>query len=121
MKPFLILTFAFLCVCVSQTRASLLSNGDKDRIEVTFTKKMTMSDLEKIQHDMKKEKIDLTYEKVEFDKKGKLSMIAFKVDCKDGFSGSAKSKHLKKKHGFGFYRDYREGSPSPFGTGNVNR
>ena len=121
MKPILLLTLAFLCLSASQAHAVILTQGDKDKIEVTFTNKMTISDLEKIQHDMKKKKIDLVYEKVELNKKGKLKLLAFKVDCNDGFSGSAKSKHLKKKMGFGFYRDYREGSPSPFGTGNVNR
>jgi hypothetical protein len=51
---------------------------------------MTLAVLENIKAGLKKENIDLNFEKLEFDSAdGKLSFIKFSVDCNDGFKGSA--------------------------------
>jgi hypothetical protein len=78
---------------------------------------MTLAVLEKIKAGLKKEKIDLNFEKLEFDSmNGKLSFIKFRVDCNDGFKGST-GLPLSKDKKIGFYRDYDPRADSPFGVG----
>jgi len=86
------------------------------RIEVKFTNQMTKEDLERIQKDMKAEKIELTFPSTEYDEQGKLKSIFFVVKTNDGFSGTATSIDLIRNP-IGFYRDYNEGAKSSFGTG----
>ena len=92
---------------------------DKGKIEVIFTNKMTQEDLDTIEKEMKKRDIKLKYKKVKFDKDGYLKSISFKVDCGDGFEGSAKSSKLSPKKRFGFIRDYNEDGPVRFAVGNL--
>jgi len=69
---------------------------------------MTIAVLEKIKAGLKKEKIDLDFEKLEFNPfEGKLSFIKFHVDCHDGFKGSAEYSISNNKK-IGFYRDYNQ-------------
>jgi hypothetical protein len=89
----------------------------KNKVEIIFDPSMTLAVLEKIKAGLKKGKIDLNFEKLEFDSAdGKLSFIKFSVDCNDGFKGSA-GFSLSKDKKIGFYRDYVPRADSPFGVG----
>ena len=89
----------------------------KERIEVVFTHNMKYADLNKIKEDLLAKGIVIEYLSIEFDKNKNLKMIEFEVDCKDGFSGKAKTSQFSKDQKFGFYRDYTEKSKTPFGVG----
>lgn len=89
----------------------------KNKVEIIFDPSMTLTVLEKIKAGLKKEKIDLDFEKLEFNPvDGKLSFIKFHVDCHDGFKGSAEYPISNNKK-IGFYRDYNQNVESPFGVG----
>jgi len=90
-----------------------------ERIEVIFTRNMKINDLVKVKSDLEEQGITLSYKLLRFDDEDRLSGIAFKVDCHDGFKGSASNTSLRYDDRIGFYRDYRPGSSSPFGTGKL--
>jgi hypothetical protein len=92
---------------------------DKDRIEVSFNRKMEFNDLVKIKLDLAEAGITIQYRLLEFDDQGGLKSMDFRVDCNDGFSGSAKSTGIFNHTRWGFYRDYRANVESPFGTGGL--
>lgn len=87
----------------------------KGRIEVTFHRKLQFNDLVKIKLDMAEKGISLNYDRLAFDENGGLSQISFRVDCNDGFKGSAHSHQIFNQSKTGFFRDYDDAS-SPFGT-----
>lgn len=91
----------------------------KDRIEVSFTRKMEFNDLVKIKLDLAEAGITIQYRLLEFDDQGGLKSLDFRVDCNDGFSGGAKSTEIFNQTRWGFYRDYRKNVESPFGTGGL--
>jgi len=93
--------------------------GDKERIEVSFNRKMEFNDLVKIKLDLAEAGITIKYRLLEFDDQGGLKSLDFKVDCNDGFSGGARSTEIYNQTRWGFYRDYRENVESPFGTGGL--
>jgi len=90
-----------------------------NRVQVVFTRDLKFNDLVKIKLDMADNGITLDYKKLEFDENGGLMAIDFKVDCHDGFSGSASSNQISNNSRFGFFRDYNDDVESPFGTGNL--
>ncbi len=69
-----------------------------------FNRKLDFNDIVKIKLDMSQKGIVLDYKKLQFDEYGKLILINFSVDCKDGFSGSASNDQLRNQSRFGFYR-----------------
>ena len=93
--------------------------GARDRIEVSFNRKMEFNDLVKIKLDLAEAGITIQYRLLEFDEQGGLKVLDFKVDCNDGFSGGAKSTEIFNQTRWGFYRDYRKNAESPFGTGRL--
>lgn len=94
-------------------------NKEQGKIEVNFDRHLEFNDLVKIKLDMSQHGIVLDYKKLEFDESGKLTVISFLVDCKDGFYGSATSSELTNQTRFGFYRDYAKDAESAFGTGGL--
>jgi len=92
------------------------AESKKGRVEVTFHRKLQFNDLVKIKLDMAEKGISLNYDRLAFDENGGLSQIAFRVDCNDGFKGTAHSHQIFNKSKTGFYRDYDDAAPSPFGT-----
>ncbi len=89
----------------------------KNKVEIIFDPSMSLAVLEKIKAGLKKEKIDLNFEKLGFNPvDGKLSFIKFHVDCHDGFKGSAEYPISNNKK-IGFYRDYDPRAESSFGVG----
>ena len=90
---------------------------DKQRIEVSFTRKMQFNDLVKLKLDLAEAGITLQYQLLEFDRFGGLKALDFRVNCNDGFSGGDKHTTILNNTRWGFYRDYRPNVESPFGTG----
>jgi hypothetical protein len=110
----------FLCVFLVACGFALKSNDlqkEEGRIEVSFNRKMQFNDLVKLKLDLAEAGLTLQYQVLEFDGSGGLKSLAFKVDCNDGFSGSATSNAIYNNTRWGFYRDYRPNIDSPFGTG----
>lgn len=93
---------------------------NNERIEVIFNSTLKFNDLVKIKLDMAEKGISLMYRELKFNKNGKLISIDFKVDCNDGFSGSAHQNSLSTQSKIGFYRDYSDNTSSPFGTGRID-
>jgi len=87
-------------------------------VEISFNTSLDFNDLSELKNQLSKLNIDLKYQILEFNEEGKLKRISFKVNCNDGFSGSASSEQLLNKSPIGFYRDYRAGATSAFGTGS---
>lgn len=94
-------------------------NAKENRIEVVFNRTFKFNDLVKIKLDLAEKGISFYYKKLEFDENGGFINIGFKVDCNDGFSGSAQKSNLINQSKYGFYRDYSEDANSPFGTGVI--
>ena len=87
-----------------------------NRSQVTFHRKLQFNDLVKIKLDIAEKGISLNYDRLAFDENGGLSQIAFRVDCNDGFKGTAHSHQIFNQSKTGFYRDYDDAASSPFGT-----
>lgn len=133
MKYFL-LSLCFLCflsVAVSQNfppaqglppvkpSVDLIDHTNKpSRIEVVFTRQMRFNDLVKIKLDLGDQGISLDYQSLAFDAQGGLAALSFRVNCNDGFSGSASNSSLAGGGTFGFYRDYSNVN-NPFGAGAI--
>src|SRR5687768_4220565 len=110
---------ALLLITVVITSSSF-SISNPGKVEVVFNRQLNFNDLVKIKMEIADKGILLDYKRMEFDNNGKLKSISFKVDCKDGFSGSASSEELSNDSRFGFYRDYSKDAASPFGTGGLS-
>ena len=110
--PVLFLSFGFTI----KDRTDPISFDNK-RLEVNFTRHLEFSDLVKVKLDLASYGISLDYMHLEFDENNGLEAIEFKVDCNDGFSGSAKNFKVTNDSQYGFFRDYNEKIESPFGTG----
>lgn len=99
---------------------SALIRGENDTVLVVFNSATTFEDLATIRSEMKSKGIVLSYLRIEFNEGGGLKEIKIKVDCKDGFSGTASSKILTPESQFGFKRDYSQNSEDPFTVGNLD-
>ena len=89
------------------------------KIAVLFSKNTSFAQLAAIRQDLQKDGIELEYQALEFDKNGALLKISFRVDCRDGFAGSATSTNLTTENSFGFYRDYTRDAKNPFKVGDL--
>jgi hypothetical protein len=84
---------------------------------VRIFKSTTKSELEEFKSEAKKLNIDITYENLEIIN-AEIEAITLKVDCNDGFSGTASTTNIPES-GIGFIRDYREGADIPFVIGRI--
>jgi hypothetical protein len=89
-----------------------------DRFEIFFTNKLTKSDLEKIKAQVTELGIELSYSWTEFDKKGKLTGLAFEAKG-FGCEGSARYARIGKQKQFGFFFDNRPGARAACGFGGI--
>jgi len=108
----IILLFSFTYSAAQES----ITIKEGDMIDVSFSTQLDADDLEDIKNQLADLNITLEYKSLEFNKKGKLKAIDFKVDCNDGHSGSASAKLLTKNFIARFYRDYNENTKSSFGT-----
>ncbi|SMG40312.1 Outer membrane protein beta-barrel domain-containing protein [Marivirga sericea] len=96
---------------------SELSKKKNDRYEVRIFETSSRAELEKFKTEASNRGIDVTYENLQIIN-GKIDAITLKVDCNDGFSGTASTTNIPDS-GIGFIRDYSEGSEVPFAIGKV--
>ena len=94
---------------------------NKTRFEVIFNQNVSFTELALIQAHCQANGIALTYKKIEYDDKGLLKSLSFKVNCNDGFAGSASTDVLTKNSRFGFCRDYQQNAKTPFATGTIDK
>lgn len=122
-KMLAILSFFIASIAPDAYAQMQVYDSDQRRVEVCFNSTLTQKDIDKFQQTMFMYGIVLSYDTVTFDRKGRLESIGFTVDCKDGFTGGARTESLKKKSRFGFFRDYAADatvSNPPFGVGDLN-
>lgn len=84
---------------------------------VRIFKSTTKSELEEFKSEAEALNIDISYENLEFIN-GEIEAITLKVDCNDGFSGTASTTNIPES-GIGFIRDYRDDADIPFVIGRV--
>jgi hypothetical protein len=108
-------SFFLLFFLLSTSLLFAQTEDKKGRVEVTFHRKLQFNDLVKIKIDMADKGISVYYDRLVFDESGGLSEISFRVDCHDGFKGSAHSGQVYNQSKTGFFRDYDDKS-YPFGT-----
>jgi hypothetical protein len=96
---------------------SELSKKKNDRYEVRIFETTSRAELEKFKAEASNRGIDITYENLQIIN-GKIDAITLKVDCNDGFSGTASTSNIPES-GIGFIRDYSEGTDVPFAIGKV--
>jgi hypothetical protein len=113
MQKFLFL-LAFICLSLTTLSAQRVP-----KIEAFFVHNHTKTDLMNIKAELSSMNISLEYTHMAFDADGRLTELAFDVDCKDGFKGSAKSDAVPSDLSFGFIRDYRKTATSAFSVGNL--
>lgn len=65
--------------------------------------------------------IQLDYELLKFDQKGRLLEIAFSVDFRNGMKCSCGPVVVGRKREYGFYRDYDKKAKAPYGCGKIKR
>ena len=121
MKKFIFICFSYLLLSLSFafTRPDAGVKDAGKKFQIIFNKNIGFTELVLIQEECEKKGIRLIYKKIEYNEDGNLQSLSFKVDCRDGFSGSASTEHLTEDRRFGFYRDYQENSKSPFGVGAI--
>jgi len=96
---------------------SELSKNQNERYVVRIFKTTSRSELEQFKEEASTKDIDIVYENLQIIN-GEIDAITLKVDCNDGFSGTASTTNIPES-GIGFIRDYREGAEVPFAIGNV--
>jgi len=122
--PFVIVFLFSSFMMLAQNSVELVQNSvklDVNNIEVYFHSKLKSEDLIEIQKQMSQLGIQLVYTELAFQEDGRLKKISFKVDCNDGFSGSASGNVKSLSNGVGFYRNYQPGVKSAFGTGTSRK
>lgn len=117
---YLVVLFALLFATPANATQDPITIKEGELIEIHFNSQFTADDLEDIKKRLAAINISIEYPEVEFNKKGKLKSLKFKVDCNDGFKGSAWSPRISKRMNVYFYRDYIN-EKSPFGTGVSNK
>lgn len=112
----ILLLLAFVCLALPALNAQ-----STRRVEVLFSNSHTKTDLANIKAELGAQKILIDYTHTAFDADGRLTEIAFTVDCQDGFKGAAETKQVPAagEGKFGFYRDRRADAKTPFGAGEI--
>jgi hypothetical protein len=115
----LLLASSVSAVTLPPTAHSAVAASPATKIAVLFSKNTSFAQLAAIRQDLQKDGIELEYQTLEFDKNGGLLKIGFRVDCRDGFAGSATSTSLTAENSFGFCRDYTRNAVKPFQVGEL--
>jgi len=101
-----ILTIVILLSSLVYSGSGFSSNRSKfgkNNVEIIFNRKSHFDQLVSFRDKVLKENgIVLTYKSLKFDEQGDLISIEIKVDCKDGFAGSAVTDHITNSSNFGF-------------------
>ena len=94
-------------------------NDAKGKFQILFNENVGFTELVLIAEHCAEKGIILSYKIIEYNDYGKLKRLSFRVDCQDGFSGSASTDQLLNTNKFGFFRDYGEGVSIPFAVGTI--
>jgi hypothetical protein len=86
---------------------------DSTEVILSIDKNTTIVDISNYKTKLKEVNIDLNIDKIEYDTDNKIKSLAIKVDCNDGYVGTA-NKMLNGDEKIGFYRLYRKDAKSPF-------
>jgi hypothetical protein len=90
-----------------------------DNIEIYFSHQQNFDDLVKIKNDLRQKEVTLNYQMLQFDDKGKLKEIEFKVISEGIYRGSGSSRVLKDDSKFGFIIDKSPDAEVYFRVGNL--
>ncbi|WP_375578544.1 hypothetical protein ABWH96_16155 [Marivirga tractuosa] len=96
---------------------SELSTKSNDQYKVQILKTTSRAELEKIKEDASKKGIDIEYENLQIIN-GEIEAITLKVDCNDGYSGTASTTNMPES-GIGFIRDYSANADAHFQMGKI--
>jgi len=96
---------------------SELSTKSNDRYVVQILESTSRTELDKIKEDAAKRGIDIEYENLQIIN-GKIDAITLKVDCNDGYSGTASTTNMPES-GIGFIRDYSANADAHFQMGKI--
>ncbi|MGM0582523.1 MAG: outer membrane beta-barrel protein [Bacteroidota bacterium] len=96
---------------------SELSTKSNDRYVVQILETTSRAELDKIKEDASKKGIDIAYENLQIIN-GKIEAITLKVDCNDGYSGTASTTNMPES-GIGFIRDYSAKADAHFQMGKI--
>ncbi len=96
---------------------SELSTKSNDRYKVQIFESTSRAELEKIKDEASKRGIDITYENLQIID-GRIEAITLKVDCNDGYSGTASTTNMPES-GIGFIRDYSANADAHFQMGKI--
>lgn len=96
---------------------SELSTKSNDRYVVQIFETTSRAELDKIKEDASKNGIDIDYENLQIIN-GKIEAITLKVDCNDGYSGTASTTNMPES-GIGFIRDYSANADAHFQMGKI--
>ena len=110
---YLVVLFTLLFTIPASAAQDPITINEGKLIEIHFNSQLKADDLEDIKMRLAAINISIEYPKVEFNKKGKLKSLEFKVDCNDGFKGSAWSPRISKRMNVYFYSCLLYTSPSP--------
>ena len=101
----------------SEPKTNFINTEELVRLEITeFTTEKELTEIADIL--IKDRDIELDISESEFDANGNIITLLIKVDCQDGFKGRTHAERRMLSHAtVGFYRDYRPGAKSAFGTG----
>jgi len=114
------LAIVFILFISFGTVYSQTSNTTKtNKVKAEFNNSMNFEALVDIKKEMADLGIELDYLTIEFQENGQLKSISFKVDCNDGFAGSASATFSRKDYNIGFFRDYSKNARVPFKTGTI--
>lgn len=106
-----------------QKSITITYNKDKSikRIEVAFTKDLSLDSLIQIRNELNSLHITIKYKKIELGAYSNLTNLDCQV-ISDGFVGDFGTGNLssENKGRVGFYRDYSPDAISPFGTGGLD-
>jgi hypothetical protein len=96
---------------------SELSTKSNDRYKVQILETTSRAELDKIKEEAAKRGIDIEYENLQIIN-GKIEAITLKVDCNDGYSGTASTTNMPES-GIGFIRDYSNNADASFQMGKI--
>jgi hypothetical protein len=118
MKKIILVLVGILILSCSKELETKYST-DSEKAFLIITAKTTESELKKIASEFKTEKdIIIDFSKTEFSENGIIKTLNLKVDCNDGFKGTATiSGVILKIKNAGFSRNYAENSKAPFMIG----
>ncbi|WP_296622115.1 outer membrane beta-barrel protein [Marivirga sp.] len=96
---------------------SELSTKSNDLYKVQILETTSRTELDRIKEEASKRGIEIAYENLQIIN-GRIEAITLKVDCNDGYSGTASTTNMPES-GIGFIRDYSANADAHFQMGKI--